>query len=333
MLLIASFGLRDSLVSTNELLFGEQYTYQGKVIFKDILTDDDRKKVETLSNNDGQWLYENSAEIKTAYFSEIGFFTVLDEGYYVRVNNLQGNSVAFPSDGCVISKKLAASLSLKKNDTFQLKLMGNDKQYNMRIVDIISAPYPQGVMVSSEFWGNIGEKFIPTTYLIGNTADYNKVKSFIGISEGIKLSEQLNSVNEVMDSITKIMLLLTVASIFLIVTILYNIGTLNFSERKKEYATMRVLGYRSKEIFFAICRDTIPILILGWMLGVPAGLFFLRIYVNTIVTNTFDYVPNISVSHILISSLITIGCTFWVNILINAKVSGLDLTKVLKTLE
>ena len=72
------------------------------------------------------------------------------------------------------------------------------------------------------------------------------------------------------------------AAILLDVVILYNLGILSFTERTREYATLKVLGFYQKEIRSFALRENLATTLAGWLIGIPVGLWFLSVYVGAV---------------------------------------------------
>lgn len=172
--------------------------------------------------------------------------------------------------------------------------------------------------------------FKPTALLTGKS-NLDDIKNEAYVKDIITLDQQLNDADEILNSVKMIILLLLSAAILLTVVILYNLGILNYTERRREYAAMKVLGFHQKEIRAVIFKDTIFNIVIGWLLGIPAGLLFLKAYVGAVTTDTFEYTPIISSTKLLLSTCIAVGTSIIVGVLVSRKVKKLDMVESLKS--
>ena len=88
-----------------------------------------------------------------------------------------------------------------------------------------------------------------------------------------------------------------------------------------------------KEIRNLIFKDNLLNLIIGWILGIPVGLFFLSLYVKAVSTSSIMYRPYLQFKSFLIASAITIGCSMIVNYVVSMKISKIDMVEALKSVE
>ncbi|QSZ26564.1 ABC transporter permease [Aceticella autotrophica] len=333
MLLIASFGLWDSLVGTNQFLYGKQYDYYVKIILQPDATEDNCMSLFNLVNKNGQWLEEKNGEIRTAKNQKNIAVEILERGLFIHLKDESGAVIPLPTSGVLITHKLAEEMGIQKGSTIQFHIVGNTDYITADVSDIITIPYPQGVYLSKDCWEKYGNSFKPTALLSGTNMKIDDISNLPYVKETTTLQKQLDDVNNVLNSVQMIVFLLLAAAVLLNVVVLYDLGVLNFTERKREYATMKVMGFHQKEIRTIIFRESIFNTVIGWLLGVPIGIQFLKIYVGSVTTDNFEYRPMITLLSFIIASCITIGTSMFVCMLISRKVKKLDMIESLKSVE
>ncbi|WP_317636568.1 ABC transporter permease [Xylocopilactobacillus apicola] len=122
-------------------------------------------------------------------------------------------------------------------------------------------------------------------------------------------------------------------SLFLSWFVLYNLGMLTFTERYREYATMRVLGFRLNEIRSIIVKDNLLTWVEGTVIGIPLGLAFLKVYVSIADSDTSEFF-----SYISIGGLVIAGGILFVNVvliawLISHHIKQVDMASALKSID
>ena len=175
--------------------------------------------------------------------------------------------------------------------------------------------------------------FSPTAILTDSTEKYEDIKELDFIKEIIHIDRQIKDMQKITESVTTIIFMLIVASVLLSVVILYNLGMLSFVERSREYATMKVLGFRQKEIRSLALRDCLLTTSVGWIIGVPLGFKFLHTFIGTIQFKSFEWLPTLSRTNFVFASAGIAACSIGVSLLLSYRVRGIDMVQALKSVD
>ena len=127
--------------------------------------------------------------------------------------------------------------------------------------------------------------------------------------------------------------LIIVFGALLIIIVLYNLGSLSFVERMRDYATLRVLGIHKKELRILTLIENLITTFIGWLIGIPAGIWFLRQYVNTFSTINLEYTRYFNWETILIASLFVWICSLSTTLFISRRIKKIDMVQALKGVE
>ena len=149
----------------------------------------------------------------------------------------------------------------------------------------------------------------------------------------ITREEQLDNTEIVANSVMSIVKLLIIASIVLGIVILYNLGILNYVERIREYATMKVLGFYQKEIRRIAILECLITTAIGWLIGLPLGRLFLKVYVKIISFDTFEWIATVNIKTYVIASVVIVGVSVVVNLILANKVKKIVMIEALKSVE
>lgn len=331
MLMMAGLGFKDSIQYSNDYVYYNQYSYKSKATIKGYSA----KELDELQEElDGkyQYVYENNAEFVSEDETMRSTVIVVDKGDYIKYEDLDGEEVSLPESGALISRKTADTLSVDVGDTIEVRVTGDSEFITIEIKDIIIAPSPQAIFMSVDYWEELGNEFFATGVLIGNT-DIKFMNDLDYVKEIISIDNQYKSMEKMTKSVMTIIYLLIAASICLSVIILYNLGMLNFLERYREYATMKVLGFYQKEIRSLVLKDSILTTLIGWGIGIPIGYKFLEAYIGIVQFKTFEWIPQLSTKNFIISSVGVILCSMFVNLFIVHKVEKIDMIEALKSVE
>jgi putative ABC transport system permease protein len=121
-------------------------------------------------------------------------------------------------------------------------------------------------------------------------------------------------------------------ALILAVVVLYNLGLITFTEKERENATLKVIGFSTGKILNLTALQNLIFSIIGVILGVPCGLGLTYLMFTT-AGDEFDVMVSFSVTSFLISAGITIGVSLLVSLLFNKKIKKLDMVTSLKGVE
>ncbi|MDR2736688.1 MAG: ABC transporter permease [Gracilibacteraceae bacterium] len=347
-LLIASFGLRDSLTTTNANMYGHQFDYGAKITLNPLATDEQREELYALADQDAQWMIESEIEINKDARETLGALVVLERGDYVHVKDTKGKLVTLPDDGVAISRKLAEELGVNLNDTLQFKY-SPPRAIGSPITDpgavitkttitavvreIVTPPAPQGLYLTRTYWETLSFAFMPNTLLTQKSTIADQAQDLPYVIEAVKLDQQLADANDIVSSIIVVIVMMLAAAILLSVIIQYNLGLLSFTERSREYATLKVIGYKKAEIKSIIRKRSQLQVFVGLILGIPIGYRFLGFYTSLVSTPMIEFTPHLKPQNLVISLLIVILCSYSVTSFVAKKTETLDMVSTLKSVE
>lgn len=331
MLLMAGFGMQYTCNTLPDAIYGQQYTYQTKVLLTSSATKDNRDALYKTYGK-GQWVQETSVEYKDLP-NETEVLTVAGNGNFIHFKNAEGCTQQLPESGVLVTQRAAKLLKLQKGSKISFRTAGEKDYTTATVSDIVVAPAPQGIYISESAWAKLNKAFTPTSLLTGSTAENSSVSGLSYVQEVTTLSNQHTSMSNNFQSLNFIFLLLKMAAILLDVVILYNLGILSFTERVREYATMKVLGFYQKEIRSLALRENLVTSITGWLLGIPAGLLFLNVYVAVLSTSSVSMTPHLNFPDFLLATAITVGCSVCVNLFLSHRVRKIDMVGALKSVE
>ncbi len=331
MLLIASFGMQYTDDGFPGFVYTKQYTYAVKAVLASGTTQRDRDALAKTAGS-AQWVEEQPVEYKDAPASETGLLTVADSGGFVRMFDASGKPLALPASGVIVTQRTARVLHLKKGGVITLRPSGG-AYLRAAVAGIAVTPTPQGVFASRAAWEKLGRTFSPTALLSGNPDAASRLSGLSAVQETASASGQYRSAVQNIRSFGFIFLLLKLAAILLGVVILYNLGILSFTERTREYATLKVLGFYQKEIRSLALRESLVTTFAGWLAGIPVGLWFLARYVGAVSTASLDLTPRLTLSDFLLATAVTVGCSVCVSLFLSRKVRRIDMVASLKSVE
>lgn len=332
-LLITSFGIQQSLNQTNSNTFGEVFQYSNEIKVNTDASPAKLNKVMSRLDGDHQRIEQISTNIRTSRAQMLTTGTIVSPGLYVKLPLVTGGLATLNSkNGVYVSNLIANKLGIQKGSNVEVNSTVMSKKEILPVLGVVKVSTPQGIYLSSKTWKNIGEAFTVTSIFTSQNIN-GKMKNSAAINQVNTLSGNRQDANKVLGSFQSVIVLLIIFSLFLGWFILYNLGMLNFSERYREYATMRVLGFRLNEVRSVIVKDNLFTWLMGTIIGVPVGMLFLQVYVGIADTNTNEFFVHISLVRIVIAVAIILINVLITSLVVARQVKRIEMASALKSVD
>lgn len=328
MLLMTGFGMLDTLNKQVQLSYQEQYRYDSRIT---LTTSPDSGQREVLEDEtgEGQWIQQSSVELGEGQHLD-HTLTVLDEGDLFRVLNTQDKPLEL-TDQAAVSRSISDRLGVAEGDSVEVSLPG-EKAVRVQIGHITTVSEPQGIFISAAAWEDAGGRFQPNSFLTLEPVPMDVVDTPM-VGEVIALDDQRNNAQHLVDGLNSVFTLIKVFAIILAMVVLYNLGALSFTERMRDYATLRVLGFHNGELRTLAGLENSFTTAVGWLIGLPAGWWFLSQYVGLFSTDRATYQPHLTLVSLVLASLITVIFAMTATLLLTRRIRRVDMTSALKGVE
>lgn len=329
-LMVAGVGIYDTVHKANDDVFSQQYRYSDLITFKDKKFSKLKKE---FADSDVQFFETKPGVIidKNQVDKEENIVVMhLGKGRHVRLADTEEKALAISQKGGIITKKLAKKLDIKKGDTIKYKYLDSSKKRKIKVRDISNAKMPQGLFIKA---GSDGSGFHPKNAYISSEKILKKAEKSKSVERIISVKEQKKNIDRLMDSVNTIVYILILASFLLSFVILYNLGMVNYVERSRQYATMKVLGFYMKELRRLVLKDCALTIIPGYIIGIPVSFKFLQKYTEGVSFENIEWPAYISNMHFIVISLVVIGFSILINLLIVNRVRKIKMAEALKSVE
>lgn len=348
-LILAGFGLKDSIGSLMPNQYGKIFKYDFQINLKEGLNDD--QKVEYMNNLNENEDIEEAIETliltKTAINGEneedVQIIIPKDQNELDKMISLisiyDDNKIELQKGQICITDKLAQILGVKKGDTITLK--DDDQEKQIVVSDVTeNYVYHYAYMTLETYQDLYGDKYETNAILTKNkekTEEEDKLATEI-MNENEVASLTRNSnvedvMNTTMESLNYVVVVLIVSAGLLAFAVLYNLSNVNISERIRELATIKVLGFYDKEVYSYVTRETILLTIIGIFLGLIGGYFLNYFIIGTCEIDMLRFSKIIHPISYLYAILITVAFTIIVNIFTYFALKKIDMIESLKSVE
>lgn len=351
-LLMVGFGLRDSITSIGDYQYGELQLYDSSIFISEDMEDATREELETyLDNNVNIPLYMNvhMSNITTQNDeNEVdAYITVIDdlehvEEFFVYRDRVSKERYELSDEGVILSEKTADMLGIKEGDKILLSEDGKNEQkvevsaicenYAGHYVYMTSSLYEE-LYGEEPFYNNIlikadEELAFEELQKIGeNILTYDNI---LNVQYTETLSGQMNDMLVALD---QVMIVLIVVAGMLSFVVLYNLNNINITERRRELATLKVLGFYDGEVATYVYRENVLLTLLGTFVGCGIGKVLHLFTITTVEVDMAMFGREIYPISYLYGALFTIGFSAFVNWIMYFKLKKINMVESLKSVE
>ena len=341
-LLVAGFGINDSISDIVNQQYNVIYHYDATISakssdmtsqihslkgVKDVFEEDHLAVTTKIDNKDISTtvhIISNDDKFKD-------FCTLFNDN---KEFNLDDSSV-------LISQKMATKLNKKAGDTITFK-DANDKVIKAKIKGVFTNYVGHHIYASESLYKSWNTKAKTShTYLIKSkktTKKFerdlgNKIMNIDGVQSVTFYSSLQKNFKDMISSISYIVVVLVISAACLAFVVLYNLSNVNISERKREIATIKVLGFTRKEVDAYINRETILLTILGSLIGLVIGVGLHHLIMNLAEMDDIMFGRTINSISYVISFVMTIGFNAIINLCMHKKLNNIQMVESLKAVE
>ena len=347
-LLITGFGLKDSINNLINFQFDEIMTYDVAVNFDPGTTKEQMQEI--LENADAKaQLQTEKILIRTERVKHTSKTAIRDVEIYVAddpsftqfVNPHKGSTeYSLPDTGEVgVSLKLAESNSLSVGDSITFDYGEEGRSVTCKIGYIFdNYTYHYVIMNSDTYESAFGEEYQPNSALVrvpeGKSYEYG---SAIGSAHNIQawtiMDEGRKNFSETMEKMDYVVVLIIVCAALLAFIVLFNLNNINISERTREIATLKVLGFKRGETGSYVFRENFILCLFGFVFGVPLGVLLHRFVISQIKMDIVAYKILILPKSYVYSLLMVMLFSLLVDFMMRGKIRRIDMTESLKSIE
>lgn len=328
MLIVCAFGMLNSMNYFIELQFEDLYNFDYKLSLKENLKDEEIKE---LIDKYGKATSETlDIEIKDENGNkELNNIFVHDADDYIRFQDNKKNFITIDSkNGIYVTYKLAQNNGYKVGDVISWHVYGDNTYYESEIVGFNKDPQNQNITMSRQYLESLDIKYIPdsiyTNQDLGNDKDIKNVE----IVQDIESLE--NSIRGMLSMMQQMIVIIIIFAIILGAVIIYNMGILSYSEKQYQFATLKVLGFKDKQIEKIYIKQNNWLSVLSIIIGLPAGYCLTSWLFKACLDDSYDFSVKINITTYVIAAMGTFIVSFIVSKFLSNKVNKIDMVSSLK---
>ena len=347
-LLVMGFGVRDSVVAVADQQYEEIQLYDIGVTLKDgkMPGEADLKSLDSVlekENAAGMYAMEKTIDLVTDKGTKsINMMAVEnpDEvGDFISLHTKKQEPIAYPKEGeAVLSKKVAETYGVKKGDTILLRDSDNNEM-SLKVTGICENHIYNYVYIAAESYEKqIGDVVFKNVYVsLPDEADIHEVSAALMKADGVTAvtvnSDMLNRISQMMSCMNYIVIIIIICAGALAFIVLYNLNNINITERVREIATIKVLGFYPKETASYVFRENMVLTAIGCGLGLILGKWFHRFVMGEIQIDMVSFNVQINAVSYFFSVLLTMGFAWIVNCMMTGKLERINMAESLKSID
>lgn len=351
-LILAGYGIKDSISTVVEEQYGHIFAYDMSGTFSETSDKDafvkeygqDKRIKDLLVCTQKTGTAQKSVTDTGTDEKNINLISVPDADRYDELTGLichkTGEDIKVPKEGALVTYKLAKDLSLSVGDELYVST-SDDNYHKVRIADIITMYVGQYVIMQDEYYRQVFGEDAPQNVFIANINVSGEEEQKLGAdiiddcgAESISYFDGVvDNFNKMISSLNIITVVLIVSAALLAFVVLYNLINVNISERIREIATIKVLGFYDNEVSQYVYRENVVLTVIGSLAGLLLGTFLHGYIMDVIEMDDVIFPKKIFLSSYFISVGITIIFGVIVNLVMNRKLKKIPMVESLKSVE
>ena len=349
-LMLVGFGIQDSIMDIALRQYSKLQHYDGTIISDEDAGKKEREKLEKFLQEDeriSRYTDVQFTKMETpAGKSNLSVYVYVPENLEnfkedVTLQNRRTKEQYELSDaGAAISEKTAKLAGLSVGD--MITLIQDNKPYQVK-VDLITENYMgHYIYMTPKVYEEAFHKKPDFENIIFTVKDEakenmeqvgNEILEFpaaLSISYTSSLADQLD---RMLSTLGTVIVVLIVSAGMLAFVVLYNLNNINITERQRELATLKVLGFYDQEVSQYVFRENVLLTIIGVIAGAAFGILLHRYVITTVEVDAVMFGRNIKPLSFLYSALFTCGFSVFVNMVMHFKLKKIDMVESLKSVE
>ncbi len=350
-LILVGFGLRDSIFEIARLQYKEIQVYDGMAYLRENVPQSEMERLENFMESSK--LLEDDLKVGMSAVTlardsrewDVYLCVPEDTGKledFVKLHSrLTKEEYVLKDNGVILNEKAARMLRADVGDTLEIE-GGGPQARRVRIAAICENYMGHYMYMSGSLYEKIYGKSPEMNCIYFKTPDGSEsaVEQIGGeilqqdaVFNVTYLRDIERQLNDMLKSLNLVILVLIVSAGMLAFVVLYNLNHINITERRRELATLKVLGFYDPEVSVYVYRENILLTVVGAIAGAGLGILLHRFIIETVEIDSVMFGRVIHSSSYILSVALTFVFSGFVNWMMYFKLKGIDMIESLKSVE
>ena len=322
-LLVGGLGMKDTMDAFLDIFYEQSINYKTRVnLDADNMTMEEGKAL--AESLDGDWAASRAIQIGDRGYS-LEIYSVTHDK--VRFADEDMNIIPLTDGGAYICSRIAREYNLKAGDELTFSPYDSNEHYTVPVAGVLDS-MTEGIFMTDAFADSIGITYTADS-VFTDAAEIPEDKHILNQQSKQSI---MDSFDVFMDLMNKMIWLLVIAAVILGIVVLYNLGVMSYTERYREMATLKVVGFKDSKIGRLLISQNLWLTVLGILIGVPVGVGVLQ-YLLTALASEYELKLVLGLPTWLVSILLTFGVSLIVGLMVARKNRHIDMVAALKTAE
>ncbi len=351
-LMLVGFGLKDSCYEIAEIQYAEIQLYHGSLYLNEDITEKQRREIEDAFGSEGEVTRHIDADMQNITLvngkkERSAYACVLNPKEEVPKfvdfhNRRTKESYVLTDGGAIVSEKTAKLLEVKEGDSVWIKDEENGNK-EVKIDHICENYMGHYIYLTPAYYEQVyGEapEYNSVVFSVkdaGDVAQLEKIGQRLLENDGVLSVGYTHDIEKQLDdmlgSLNLVIVVLIISAGMLAFVVLYNLNTVNIAERKRELATLKVLGFYDQEVGAYVYRENIILTFIGALVGVGLGRILHLFIIETVEVDNAMFGRNINMPSFIYSLLLTVAFSMMINGVMYFKLKKIDMAESLKSIE
>lgn len=320
-LILASFGMKDTMNAFLDMYYDNGLNYSSRIFLSETATD--AEKQEIIDKYKGDFGGSVSVQLDEKTVS-LDIYDITHDK--IRIMDENTDKIEIGDGGAYICMRLAEEFGLGVGDTFTVSPFGTSDTYKLKVAGIFRS-VSENVIISDKYASELN---LPYTV---DSVYTDTEKSDIALSDVIKSVQSKQMIMDSFEAFLSIMdtmiYLLVGGALLLGIIVLYNLGTMSYTERYREMATLKVIGFRDKKIGRLLSGQNLALSVVGIIIGIPLGALTLSYLLKTLASE-YEMKMAIGAGSYIFTVILTVGMSLLVSLMVARKNKNIDMVEALK---
>lgn len=352
-LLLVGFGVRDSIFDIARFQYEELFVYSGAIVQKEDASEQEIKELfDCLDSRKDVESYllvsQTSVDIEVKGMEKSAYLicpeTEEDFGQYIKLRDRitkEEYGILPDMEGIILTEKMASMLGVKAGDEITIKLdektrakvkiLHLTENYSMHYIYMTERLYKELFQEKPEF--NLLFYRSYDNSEAAENAFAEEILNYEGAAEVQFNSQTRETIEEMLNALDIVVYVLIMSAGLLAFVVLYNLNNININERRRELATLRVLGFYNREVGAYVYRESVMLTAIGIVVGIFLGVVLHRFVILTAEVDMLMFGRNINWKSFIYSGILTAMFSVMINWIMYFKLRRIDMVESLKSIE
>lgn len=325
LIITAALGMSDTMDAFLDTYYEDAAGYASRIYLSDELTQPEREALAQEHNAD--WSASISVQLEEKAVS-LEIYS-LEHGL-IRFPEDEGTGYVTPGgEGAYLCRRLSEEFGLQEGDSFTVSPYGSDEHYTLRVAGVVRS-LTESIVLSKDYADALGIPYAASfLYTAEKPAEIASGSAIRSVQSKQQILDSFDSFMEIMDLMIFVLIL---GAMLLDVVVLYNLGVMSYTERYREMATLKVVGFRNRRIGRLLTEQNLWISILGVVIGLPLGVLVMD-YMLKALASEYELAMVIRPLSFAVSVALTLGMSLLVSLMVARKNRKIDMVEALKGAE